>query len=168
MMSNTRRQDDIIISCSMIICKFLTAATPIFSIWFVISERIKYSPTQVFFDVPLVLGIRVLALLVFLSPSHNLEHNSIACVREECIRNNGTNCGSSSSSSSSTTKTTFRTLTGCETLEQHGLHLIRVPTVQAILQKRWFLEQIRTARTKFSKSLTSGLHNVTIGGTTTT
>jgi hypothetical protein len=113
------------------------------------------------------MGIRVLALLVSLSPSHNLEHNSIACVREECIRNNGTNCGSSSSSS--TTKTIFRTLTGRETLEQHGLHLIRVPTVQAILQNRWFLEQIRTARTKFSKSLTGGLHKkVTIGGTTTT
>lgn len=56
---------------------------------------------------------------------HNLENDSIVAVR---FRN--------------TTNDDFTALSGAETLALHGRHLIRVPTVEPILNQRWFLEQI--------------------------
>ena len=38
----------------------------------------------------------------------------------------------------------YRTLSGTETLHEQGRHLIRVPTIAPILNRRWFLEQIET------------------------
>ena len=80
---------------------------------------------------------------------HNLEHNSIACVREE-VRTcrisdddavkNDTNRPNQLPEISSV----YRTLSGTETLYEQGRHLIRVPTIAPILNRRWFLEQIET------------------------
>lgn len=70
--------------------------------------------------------------------SHNLEHNSIACVREEVAPNS------------------FRTLSGRETLQQQGIHLIRVPTVDAALQEHWFIDQIHAARAMHLRTRTPG------------
>jgi hypothetical protein len=78
-------------------------------------------------------------------PSHNLEHNSIACVREEVAPN------------------TFRTLSGRETLQQQEIHLIRVPTVDAVLQENWFLDQIHAVcsqRKKMGLCPIASLHPV--------
>lgn len=61
---------------------------------------------------------------------HNLEHNSIACVREE-VKPLG-----------------FRTLSGMETLQEQGIHLIRVPTIEPILNRQWFIEQIKSIVTR--------------------
>jgi hypothetical protein len=59
---------------------------------------------------------------------HNLPNDSIASVRVE------------------TKDGTFQTLTGPEIQEQQGLSLIRVATVEPILNPKWFLEQIERAQ----------------------
>jgi hypothetical protein len=59
---------------------------------------------------------------------HNLPNDSIASVRVE------TKDGS------------FQTLTGPEIQEQQGLYLIRVPTVEPILNPKWFLERIERSQ----------------------
>jgi hypothetical protein len=59
---------------------------------------------------------------------HNLPNDSIASVRVE--RKDGT----------------FHTQTGPEIQAQQGLCLIRVPTVEPILNPKWFLEQIERAQ----------------------
>jgi hypothetical protein len=59
---------------------------------------------------------------------HNLPNDSIASVRVE--RQDGT----------------FHTLNGPEIQEQQGRSLIRVPTVEPILNPQWFLEQIEKAQ----------------------
>lgn len=66
---------------------------------------------------------------------HNLPEDSIASVRVEISDG------------------TFHTLTGPEIQEQQGLSLIRVPTVEPILNPQWFLEQIeRTQRNVAAQS----------------
>jgi hypothetical protein len=65
---------------------------------------------------------------------HNLSYDGIASVRIQEKTNS---------------YSTFRTLSGSEILQQHGLHLIRVPTVEPILDDRWFLRQIKFARRRF-------------------
>jgi len=62
---------------------------------------------------------------------HNLSHDSIACVREQILPDN------------SNEPPKFRTLNGFEILQQQGIHLVRVPTICPILDRRWFLRQIR-------------------------
>jgi hypothetical protein len=59
---------------------------------------------------------------------HNLSNDSIASVRVETKDGN------------------FQTLTGPEIQEQQGLYLIRVPTVEPILNPKWFLERIEKAQ----------------------
>jgi hypothetical protein len=45
---------------------------------------------------------------------------------------------------------TFRTLVGKEIQQMQGLHLIRVPTIEAILNPDWFLQQIDQARARYA------------------
>lgn len=63
---------------------------------------------------------------------HNLEHDSIASVRRE--QDDGT----------------YRFLSGREIQEMQGLHLIRVPTIEPILNRQWFVEQLDRAQAKFA------------------
>lgn len=63
---------------------------------------------------------------------HNLEHDSIASVRE---------CTASGM---------FESLTSQEIRHEQGTHLIRVPTIAPILHPDWFLEMIDKAQEKFS------------------
>jgi hypothetical protein len=67
-----------------------------------------------------------------------LEHDSIACVREEI------EVLDDSSNDNNRHRRLFRTLSGSEILQEQGIHLIRVPTIEAILNRRWFVEQIET------------------------
>jgi hypothetical protein len=64
---------------------------------------------------------------------HNLPNDSIASVRLQS-REGGT----------------FRTLVGKEIQQMQGLHLIRVPTIEAILNPDWFLQQIDQARARYA------------------
>ena len=73
---------------------------------------------------------------------HNFEHNSIACVREEVLRPVTDGSNSVTSTNMNRSPLVFRTLSGTETLHEQGRHLIRVPTIAAILNRRWFIEQI--------------------------
>jgi len=45
----------------------------------------------------------------------------------------------------------YRTLTGQETLEQQGLHLIRVPTIEPLMDDEWFVQQVDKAKEKFDQ-----------------
>lgn len=63
---------------------------------------------------------------------HNLENDSIASVRKQ------ESAGGE-----------YRTLTGKEIMEQQGLHLIRVPTIEPVLNENWFVEQLDRAQLKF-------------------
>jgi hypothetical protein len=66
---------------------------------------------------------------------HNLEFDSIASVRVPCTSSLPDGGPSSSSES-------YRTLTGRETLREQGIHLIRVPTIEPVVNEHWFIEQI--------------------------
>jgi hypothetical protein len=65
-----------------------------------------------------------------------MEHDSIASVRQ-CTLNEQS-------------EAEFRTLSGREILAQQGLHLIRVPTVEPILNRQWFVQEIRKALDRFA------------------
>lgn len=45
----------------------------------------------------------------------------------------------------------YQTLDGTETLGMQGLHLVRVPTPEPILNKNWFLEQISLAQDQYQE-----------------
>mmetsp|Transcript_29794 Transcript_29794/g.43934 ORF Transcript_29794/g.43934 Transcript_29794/m.43934 type:complete len:447 (+) Transcript_29794:124-1464(+) len=47
-----------------------------------------------------------------------------------------------SASSGSSNGSRFRPLSGAETLLEHGIHLVKVPTIEPILNPMWFIEQI--------------------------
>ena len=71
---------------------------------------------------------------------HNDPTNSIVSIR--------------SSDSLIKNKAKFRPLNGDEIINQHGKHIIRVPTIEPIMNPNWFLEQITAAE----KCLTNKLH----------
>lgn len=71
---------------------------------------------------------------------HNLESDSIASVRR--IQDDGT----------------YRLLSGQEIQEMQGVHLIRVPTIEPILNRQWFVEQIDRAQAKFAALYEQGHH----------
>jgi hypothetical protein len=105
---------------------------------------------------------------------HNLPHDSIASVRQvvlggmttvevdaasTCCYNNGKVQEEEEESEiiGKTTKHKKRciilgveSLTGSEIQAQHGLHLIRVPTVAPLLDSTWFMTQIRQAQERFA------------------
>ncbi len=67
---------------------------------------------------------------------HNLSHDGIACVRRQM--NDGTFC----------------TLDGATMhQESQGVHLIRVPTIEPVLNPNWFVEQIHLARDRLQQRL---------------
>jgi hypothetical protein len=70
--------------------------------------------------------------LLFDDNIHNLQHDSIASVRLQ-----------------SKAGEAFHTLSGKEIQQMQGYHLIRVPTIEPILNPNWFLEQIDKARANF-------------------
>jgi hypothetical protein len=64
---------------------------------------------------------------------HNLAHDSIASVRLQ-----------------SRDGASFRTLSGEEIQQMQGVHLVRVPTIEPILNPDWFLIQIDKARARYA------------------
>ena len=47
----------------------------------------------------------------------------------------------------------FDTLTSRDILQNHGVHLVRVPTLKPMLNPHWFLEMIAAAQTKYYQTL---------------
>jgi hypothetical protein len=80
---------------------------------------------------------------------HNLQHDGIAGVRKQVQSNGSLEAGDDVSSLKNNAICTFTSLKGQELLDQHGVHLIRVPTVAPILRPTWFLEQIELAQLRF-------------------
>eukprot|EP00546_Thalassionema_frauenfeldii_P017103 CAMPEP_0178895746 /NCGR_PEP_ID=MMETSP0786-20121207/761_1 /TAXON_ID=186022 /ORGANISM="Thalassionema frauenfeldii, Strain CCMP 1798" /LENGTH=304 /DNA_ID=CAMNT_0020566017 /DNA_START=305 /DNA_END=1219 /DNA_ORIENTATION=+ len=64
---------------------------------------------------------------------HNLEHDSIASVRLQQEEGGS-----------------YRTLSGKEIMDAQGLYLIRVPTVEPILNTQWFVEKLDEAQVLFA------------------
>ena len=75
---------------------------------------------------------------------HNLRTDSIASVRSKVLASdrNGRHNGAGSPR--------YAPLTVSEIAEQQGIHLIRVPTVEPLLDSRWFIRQIQRAQMKFA------------------
>lgn len=71
--------------------------------------------------------------LLFDDNIHNLENDSIASIRRQ--EPDGS----------------FATLSSHDILQQHGVHLIRVPTVEPILNPHWFLQMISKAQARYSQ-----------------
>ena len=69
---------------------------------------------------------------------HNLRNDGIACVRKE-LPQVDENSGAVS----------FDTVDGAKIDLYHGVHLIRVPTVEPVLEPHWYIQQIEMARNKF-------------------
>ena len=72
---------------------------------------------------------------------HPLEYDGIASVHEQ-----------------QTTNGDYRTLSGTEILEQQGIHLIRVPTIEPILNDQWFIDQLDRAQFRFEVKHCNDLH----------
>jgi hypothetical protein len=65
---------------------------------------------------------------------HNLQRDGIATVRRQLLDDNNSNDNDH-----------WETLTSLEILKQHGKHLVRTPTIEPALNKKWFLERIDEA-----------------------
>jgi hypothetical protein len=64
---------------------------------------------------------------------HNIQEDSIASVRKQHVDG------------------TYRTLSGREILEMQGVHLIRVPTLEPILNPQWFVQQLDKAQARYAE-----------------
>jgi len=64
--------------------------------------------------------------------------DSIVAIRKACL----------ATTSTTTNTTTFSSLSGEEILAEHGKHIVRVPTIEPIMNENWFLEQISIAINK--------------------
>ena len=73
---------------------------------------------------------------------HNDPCDSIVAVRSKALnRDDGGNMK-------------YEPMSGKETLQQQGVHLVRVPTVEPILNQNWFLEQIDLCEAAWSARMT--------------
>jgi hypothetical protein len=70
---------------------------------------------------------------------HNLPHDGIASVRRPIIK------------ASESSDAVFESLSGSEIQAMHGLHLIRVPTIEPIVNEDWFLQQIENVQSAASR-----------------
>jgi hypothetical protein len=71
---------------------------------------------------------------------HNLHNDGIACVRKELPQDDDDeNSGAVS----------FDTVDGANIDSYHGVNLIRVPTVEPVLDPHWYIQQIEMARNRF-------------------
>lgn len=83
---------------------------------------------------------------------HNLPHDGIASVRRQ-VASPSNDLSLPSSLQNHTISTdkhstgVFESLSGPEIQAMQGLHLVRVPTIEPILNINWFLEQIRKVQT---------------------
>jgi len=74
---------------------------------------------------------------------HNLPHDGIASVRRR------------KPSANTSTDDHYESLSGEEILKMHGLHLIRVPTIEPILNLDWFLQQLEKVQLSALKSFSA-------------
>ena len=90
--------------------------------------------------------------LLFDDNIHNLVNDSIASVRKQ-QQPIDAECPDDDLPVASTTVSTrpmsFRTLSGQEIQEEQGRSLIRVPTIEPVLNRQWFVEQIDRATATF-------------------
>jgi len=75
--------------------------------------------------------------LLFDDNIHNLPNDGIACVRKEV------QAGS------------FETVDGADMDSYQGVHLVRVPTVEPVLNPQWYIQQIEKARKNLQSKLKS-------------
>jgi len=72
---------------------------------------------------------------------HNLEHDGIASVHAQSSEDGK-----------------YYSIPGKEILKMQGLHLIRVPTIEPILNEQWFIEQLDAAQQRFQELHCSSLN----------
>ena len=81
--------------------------------------------------------------LIFDDNIHNLPDDGIACVRR------------ASGDTANGGAPVFESVDGDAMDEYQGVHLVRVPTVEPVLNPRWYIDQIRNARTRLQHRLQS-------------
>ena len=76
---------------------------------------------------------------------HNLPHDGIAGIRRQ-RQQQVPAADSAADEASAGDIAVFESVTGAEIQKMHGLHLIRVPTVEPIMNRDWFLQQLDKVR----------------------
>ena len=77
---------------------------------------------------------------------HNLPHDGIASVRRK-VDKTSTRKSTDNSNNNGDEIVLFESLPGPDIQSMQGLHLVRVPTIEPILNEHWFLEQFRKVQT---------------------
>ncbi len=82
--------------------------------------------------------------LLFDDNIHNLPNDGIACVRKE-VR--------ADESGGKNRTFSFETVDGADMDSYQGIHLVRVPTVEPVLNPQWYIQQIEKARKNLQSKL---------------
>jgi hypothetical protein len=99
---------------------------------------------------------------------HNLPHDGIACVRKQVpetktITDNDANDDHDYNNNNNNSKNNvvvFETVDGANMHEEYqGIHLIRVPTIEPVLNPNWFIEQIDIASNRLQRRLYNARNN---------
>ena len=85
--------------------------------------------------------------LLFDDNIHNLPNDGIASVRKESLPDNA---GEKEDGTFS-----FDTVDGTDLTMYQGIHLVRVPTVEPVLNPKWYIQQIEKARNRLQLQLQS-------------
>jgi len=88
--------------------------------------------------------------LLFDDNIHNLPDDGIACIRKEVLARSVIENGVAIEKDSSSL---FETVDGSDIGAYHGINLVRVPTVEPVLNPRWYIQQIEDARSKLQLRL---------------
>jgi hypothetical protein len=87
---------------------------------------------------------------------HNLPDDGIACVRKESL--SGDDVANESTVGKNTENAFFfETVDGTNLDAYQGIHLVRVPTVEPVLNPQWYIQQIEKARIRLQLQLQSQL-----------
>mmetsp|Transcript_21948 Transcript_21948/g.47750 ORF Transcript_21948/g.47750 Transcript_21948/m.47750 type:complete len:302 (-) Transcript_21948:234-1139(-) len=92
--------------------------------------------------------------LLFDDNIHNLPNDGIACVRREATISGG-ETNKSSNDAAATDAVLFESVHGADMEAYHGVHLVRVPTVEPVLNPHWYIQQIEKARNRLQHQLQS-------------
>lgn len=89
---------------------------------------------------------------------HNLPDDGIACVRKESLQGDDI-ANESTVGKNREDAFLFETVDGTNLDVYQGIHLVRVPTVEPVLNPQWYIQQIEKARERLQLQLQSQLES---------
>jgi hypothetical protein len=96
--------------------------------------------------------------LLFDDNIHNLPDDGIACVRKESLQDDGI-ANKCIIGKNTENAFLFETVDGTNLDAYQGIHLVRVPTVEPVLNPQWYIQQIKKARERLQLRLQSQLES---------